>query len=92
VLVAGGADVLVAGGADVLVAGGADVGVLIPLWKTAGDNECPAEAGSTTTTLKTRNAAIRTTRGTVFMRLQPPSADSPGGGCCQAASRTVTTV
>ncbi len=90
VFVAAGAGVFVAAGTAVSVAAGGKVGVLIPLWKTAGDNKCPAETGRTAKTLKTRRAAIRITRGIVFMRRLPPSIDPHGGGCCQAASMTVT--
>jgi hypothetical protein len=85
-LVAAGAGVLVAAGAGVLVAAGGKVGVSTGLWKIAEDDEGPAETGKTAMMLSASNIAMRITRGTIFMKLQPPSTDSHEGGSATAAS------
>ena len=82
VFVAAGTGVSVAAGIGVSVAAGGKVGVSIGLWNAAEDDECPAETGSTATILNTNKAAIRITRGAVFMGLRPPLTDSRGGGRC----------
>ena len=106
VLVTAGMGVFVAAGTGVFVAAGqayrsppvsacwlqaAAESACQPALEDGGDDECPAETGSTATTLNTNKAAIRITRGAVFMGLRPPSTDSRGGGLQATASETATT-
>jgi uncharacterized protein (DUF2345 family) len=81
VLVAAGTGVSVAAGTGVLVAAGGSVGVSTGLvgWNATEAEDGLAKTGSTAMALITSSAAIRITRGAIFMGYLPPRTDPHGG-------------